>query len=70
MTGLDRLAPLPDAEVINLWNGAGTVERVVVRVGRLPRRAVVARAVALRKAGNAVKTLGPATASSASPSAA
>ncbi|MBN9521977.1 hypothetical protein J0H58_26260 [bacterium] len=55
MAGLDRLATLPDADLIDLWNAAGTidevVERVVARVGRVPRWAVVARAAALRRAG-------------------
>jgi len=55
MAGLDRLSQLPDAGFITLWNQAGTtdevVEQVVVRVGPVPRWAVVARAVALRKAG-------------------
>jgi hypothetical protein len=63
MAGLDRLTQLPDAEFIKLWNAAGTtdevVEQVVLRVGRVPRWAVVARAVALRKAGNTLKGLGP-----------
>ena len=71
MAGLERLAQLPDAAFIALWNAAGAtdevVARVVERVGRVPRWAVVARAVALRKAGNDLKALGPATASSASP---
>jgi hypothetical protein len=64
MTYLDRLANLPDADFIQWWNGAATiddiVEQVVARVGRVPRWAVVARAVALRKAGCEVKSLDPA----------
>jgi hypothetical protein len=63
MTFHDRLAQLPDAEFIALWNSVGTtdevVEQVVVRVGRVPRWAVVARAVALRRAGNDLKPLSP-----------
>lgn len=73
MTYLARLDQLPDADFIILWNAAGTidevVERVVARVGRVPRWAVVARAVALRKGGGTLKTIDlpaprPATASS------
>ena len=73
MAGLDRLSQLPDAAFTTLWNAAVTIDEVVVRVvervGRVPRWAVVACAVALRKAGNGLKALGPATASSASPAA-
>lgn len=64
MTYLARLDQLPDADFIILWNTAGTidgvVEQVVARVGRVPRWAVVARAVALRKAGGDLKPLDPA----------
>ena len=72
MTFHDRLYQLPDAEFITLWNRAGTtdevVEQVVLRVGRVLRWAVVARGVALRKAGNDLKALTPVS-SSASPAA-
>ena len=61
MAGLERLAQLPDAAFIALWNAAGAtdevVARVVERVGRVPRWAVIARAVALRKAGVNLKAL-------------
>jgi hypothetical protein len=70
MTGLDRLARLPDADFVKLWNSAAAIDevvaRVVERVGHVPRWAVVARAVALRKAGQTVTALGPPTSSSAS----
>ncbi|QDU20551.1 hypothetical protein [Urbifossiella limnaea] len=74
MTYLDRLAQLSDADFIALWNAAGTTDevtaQVVARVGRVPRWAVVAQAVALRKAGNALKARGPVTPpSSTSPAA-
>ncbi|HEX4607497.1 MAG TPA: hypothetical protein VH092_04755 [Urbifossiella sp.] len=60
MTGPARLDQLSDTDFITIWNTAGTtdgvVEQVVVRVGRVPRWAVMARAVLLRKAGNDLKT--------------
>jgi hypothetical protein len=60
MTSVARLDQLSDSDFITLWNMAGTiddvVERVVARVGRVPRWAVMARAVLLRKAGNDLKT--------------
>lgn len=76
----DRLAQLSNLDFIALWNAAETtdevVARVVARVGRVPRWAVVARGVALRRGGNVLKTFGPAPPTtaiappSASPSAA
>jgi hypothetical protein len=57
MTYLASLDQLPDDDFINLWNGASTTDEVVARVGRVPRWAVAARAVALRKAGHDLKAL-------------
>jgi hypothetical protein len=55
----DRLSQFPKSEFIALWNHAGTIDDVVNavrnRVGQVPRWAVMAWAVALRKKGSDLK---------------
>ena len=62
----DRLAQFPKADFIALWNRAGNIDEVVdavcLRVGRVPKWAVMAWAVALRKRGSDLKRFVPAAA--------
>lgn len=55
----DRLAQFPKAEFITLWNRAASIDQVLDavcrRVGRVPKWAVMAWAVALRKRGADLK---------------
>jgi hypothetical protein len=61
MTGPARRDQLSDTDFITLWNAAASidevVERIVVRVGRVPRWAVMARAVVLRR--SSLQAFGP-----------
>ena len=60
MTSADRVNELSKEEFMTLWNGSDSlvevVEKVVNRVGKVPRWAVLAKATALRKAGNSMKS--------------
>ena len=56
----DRAWQVPQDAFVGAWNGAGTLTEVVERVkelagGNVPRWAVMARAVSLRKEGVVLK---------------
>ena len=64
MTSADRVNQLSGDEFMAMWNGSDNldevVEKVVERVGKVPRWAVLVKATALRKAGNSMKSFAPA----------
>jgi hypothetical protein len=58
----DRVWQVPQEQFVAAWNGAHTLDEVAARVkllagGNVPRWAVMARAMALRKDGIALKPL-------------
>ncbi|HEX4606606.1 MAG TPA: hypothetical protein VH092_00215 [Urbifossiella sp.] len=60
----DRVWQVPEERFVEAWNAAGSIEDAAERVRELaggkhvPRWAVMARAVALRKTGVGLKPLG------------
>jgi len=61
----DRAWQVPEEAFVAAWNGAGSLDEATERVKELaggkqvPRWAVIARAVALRKAGRPMQELRP-----------
>jgi hypothetical protein len=63
----DRAWQVPQDEFVGAWNGATTLDEAAARVrelarGNVPRWAVLARALELRRKGVAMKPLGAARA--------
>jgi hypothetical protein len=64
---IDRTWQVPQDEFVKAWNGATSLDEAAARVkelarGNVPRWAVMARALALRRRGVAMKPLTPTTA--------